>query len=120
MPRAAVPAARRRRRHRRSRLPILATAGLLSSTAAASFAGHVPIGAFDVVPDGATSDAQALVGTELGVRTVPFTIEDFTTGQTLLTGTVEQRMIMEAERQSLSFHYLVTGTGAQGTDKLLR
>jgi len=93
---------------------------MLSSTTAASFAGQVPIGAFDVVPDGATSDTQALVGTELGVRTVPFTIEDFTTGQTLLTGTVEQRMIMEAEKQSLAFHYLVTGNATPGTDKLLR
>jgi hypothetical protein len=117
MPRPAVPA--RRRRPRRSRLPIFATAGLLSGTTA-SFAGHVPIGSFDVVPDAAMSDSQALVGTELGVRTVPFTIEDFTTGHTLLTGTVQQRMIMEAEKQSLSFHYLITGTGAPGADKLLR
>jgi hypothetical protein len=93
---------------------------MLSGTAASSLAGPVPIGAFDVVPDGTTSNTQSLVGTQLGVRTVPFTIEDFTTGQTLLTGTVEQRLIMEAEKQSLAFHYLVTGTATPGTDKLLR
>jgi hypothetical protein len=62
---------------------------MISSTAAASFAGPVPIGAFDVVPDGATSDAQALIGTQLAVRTVPFTLEDFTTGHTLLGGTAD-------------------------------
>jgi hypothetical protein len=62
---------------------------MISSTAAASFAGPVPIGAFDVVPNGATSDAQALIGTQLAVRTVPFTLEDFTTGHTLLGGTAD-------------------------------
>jgi hypothetical protein len=56
---------------------------MISSTAAASFAGPVPIGAFDVVPDGATSDAQALIGSEPAVRSVPFAFEAFTTGQTL-------------------------------------
>jgi hypothetical protein len=70
------PAVRADRRRRRSRLPVLAVAGIISSTAAASFGGTVPIGAFDVVPDGATSDAQALIGTELTARSVPFTLED--------------------------------------------
>ena len=119
MPRPAASRARRRRR-RRPHLPIFAAAGMFTTSAAMSLAGHVPIGGFDVVPEGDTSDTQALVGELLGERTVPFTIEDFTTGQTLISGTVSQRMIREAEKQSITFHYLVTGTPSQSADSLIR
>jgi hypothetical protein len=110
MPRAALA--------RRASL-FAAAASLLSTSAA--FASHVPIGAFDVVPDGETSDSQALVGDLLAEKEVPFAIEDATTGKTLLAGTVQQRVIMEAEKQSITFHYLVTKTPtAEGAENVFR
>ncbi|MGB7158341.1 MAG: hypothetical protein WBD40_09775 [Tepidisphaeraceae bacterium] len=96
-----------------------AATSLLSTTMA--FAGHVPIGATDVVLEGDLSDTQALVGQLLGEKHAPFVIEDFVTGQTLLAGTIEQRMIMEAEKCSITFHYLITNTpSSEGTGELYR
>lgn len=94
-------------------------AGLLSTTIA--FAGNVPIGATDAVPDGLMSDTQALVGELLAEKQTGFAIEDFVTGQTLLSGTVEQRVIMEAESQSITFHYQITNTpDPEGAGELFR
>lgn len=101
------------------RVSFLSAASLLSTSAV--FANQVPIGAFDVVPDGATSDSQALVGELLAEKQVPFAIQDTANGITLLAGTVQQRVIMEAEKQSITFHYLVSNTsGADPAGTLFR
>jgi hypothetical protein len=96
-----------------------ATTGFCSTTA---FAGPVPVGAFDVIPDGDHSTTSpALVGDLLAEKRVNFAIDDWATGKTLLAGTVDQRVIMEAETQSLTFHYLITNTpGPEGTGELFR
>ncbi len=95
-----------------------ATAGLFPTLACA---GHVPIGTYDVVPDGTLSDTQALKGDVLAEKQVSFSIDDWATGEVLLAGTVEQRVIMEAEKQSLAFHFLVTNTpSAKGGGEIFR
>jgi hypothetical protein len=99
-----------------------ATAAAASSfLPATTFAGHVEIGEFDAVPEGTTSDTQALMGSVLAEKVVDFAIDDFLSGKTLLAGTVQQRVIMEAEKQSITFHYLVTGApGTDSTGELFR
>ena len=77
---------------------------------ALAYCGYVPIGTTDHVPEGVASDTQALLGETVAQTELPFAIEDFVTGEMLLAGTIEQRVVMEAEKQSLTFHYLVTNT----------
>ncbi|HEV2294418.1 MAG TPA: hypothetical protein VGR35_11215 [Tepidisphaeraceae bacterium] len=93
-----------------ARTTFIAAAASGSLFATLAYAGDVPIGAYDVIPDGHTSSSQALVGELLAEKQVPFSIDDWTTGEMLLAGTVEQRVVLEAEKQSLAFHYLITNT----------
>jgi hypothetical protein len=108
------------------RAPLATTTFILAAStgsflATPTYAGEVPIGAFDVVPDPAMSDSQALVGEVVAQRQTTFSIDDWVTGETLLAGTVEQRVVMEAEKQTLTFHYLITNTpGPDGAADLLR
>ncbi len=87
----------------------------------AAFAGPVPIGAYDVVPDGMSADAPELVGEILAEKLSAFSIDDWTTGETLLAGTVEQWVIQETQTQSIAFHYLITNTPSpEGAGELFR
>ena len=95
-----------------------ATTGFYSTTA---LAGLVPIGAADVAPEGVPSDAPALAGEVLADKQTTFSIDDWVTGETMLAGTVDQRVIRETGTQSITFHYLITNTpGPEGSGELFR
>ena len=95
------------------------TASFLTTTLA--FAAPVPIGTTDALPEGRASADPALVGDVIAAKESPFVIDDFVTGETLLAGTVEQRVIREAATQSLTFHYLITNPpGGAGSGDLFR
>ena len=100
---------------------VFAAAAAATFSYTTAFAGPVPIGAFDVVPEGVPSASPALAGVVLAQKQSTFSINDPVTGLTLLDGTVEQWVIMEAQSQTIALHYLITNTpGLDGPGELYR